>query len=323
MPETTFDLDLRPAEIDDARKVADLETERDPSEAADPARRLHWWRMTDELEKGMRQVAERDGKAIAYTSASHERWEPEQKHFGTIRTLLSPDIWNEGAYGHLVKVAEDWLREEGAVTSVARIREDFARDLRAAQRLGYREMRRMRMSELDLTEHREKLLAAREECRRNMREQGVQMVLLSDDPDPDKLRKLYRMVIESEKDIPTTVPWRELNFEEWKIFWFSNPVIRDDWFWVAREGDAVIGTSVLDIPVERGLPWTAYTGTSRSVRGRGIARALKYESICQALEFGYERVRTTNDSDNPPILRINEEMGYRLIAPLVELHREL
>src|SRR5690349_5354160 len=151
MPETTFDLDLRPAEIDDARKVADLETERDPSEAADPARRLHWWRMTDELEKGMRQVAERDGKAIAYTSASHERWEPEQKHFGTIRTLLSPDIWNEGAYGHLVKVAEDWLREEGAVTSVARIREDFARDLRAAQRLGYREMRRMRMSELDLT----------------------------------------------------------------------------------------------------------------------------------------------------------------------------
>jgi RimJ/RimL family protein N-acetyltransferase len=59
------------------------------------------------------------------------------------------------------------------------------------------------------------------------------------------------------------------------------------------------------------------------VRGRGIARALKYESICQALEFGYERVRTTNDSDNPPILRINEEMGYRLIAPLVELHREL
>ena len=55
---------------------------------------------------------------------------------------------------------------------------------------------------------------------------------------------------------------------------------------IAREGDAVVGTSVLDLPVERGLPWTAYTGTSRSVRGRGIARALKYESISQALEAG-------------------------------------
>jgi hypothetical protein len=59
------------------------------------------------------------------------------------------------------------------------------------------------------------------------------------------------------------------------------------------------------------------------VRGRGIARALKYESICQALEAGYSTVRTSNDSDNPPILRINAEMGYRLIAPVVELHRQL
>jgi hypothetical protein len=34
-------------------------------------------------------------------------------------------------------------------------------------------------------------------------------------------------------------------------------------------------------------------------------------------------VRTNNDADNPPILRINEEMGYRPIAPLIELHRSL
>ena len=71
------------------------------------------------------------------------------------------------------------------------------------------------------------------------------------------------------------------------------------------------------------MPWTAYTGTSRSVRGRGIARALKYESIGQAIELGMDRVRTNNDADNPPILRINAEMGYRLVSPVIELHREL
>jgi GNAT superfamily N-acetyltransferase len=323
MPDTTFDLELRVAHLDDARLVADLETARDPSEPADPARRVHWWRMTDELEKGMRQVAVRNGEAVAYTSAAHELWEPDQKHFGTIRTMLRPEIWSEGSYHYLVEVAEDWLRSEGATVSVARIREDFARELAAVQNFGYREVRRMRTSELDLMENRDRLHAAREECRRQMDEQGVRMLLLSDDPDPDKLHKLYVMVIESEKDIPTTVPWRELSFDEWKTFWFTNPVIREDWFWLAREGDAIVGTSVLDLPVERGMPWTAYTGTSRSVRGRGIARALKYESICQALEAGYVSVRTNNDADNPPILRINAEMGYRLIAPLVELHREL
>ncbi len=323
MPDTTFDLDLRPAELDDARKVADLESTLDTSEPSDPARRLHWWQMTDELEKGMRQIAEREGRAVAYTSASHERWERDEKRFGTIRVMLSHDIWSDGALGHLAGVAEGWLRSEGAVVAVARIREDFRRELAAIQRLGYRENRRMRMSELDLTRNRDRLLATRAECRRRMQEQGVRMLVLSDEADPDKLHKLYEMVIESEKDIPTTVPWRELSFDEWKTFWFTNFVIRDDWFWIARQDGAVVGTSVLDLPVERGLPWTAYTGTSRSVRGRGIGRALKYESICQALEAGYERVRTNNDADNPPILRINEEMGYRLIAPLVELHRDL
>src|SRR6266581_7788855 len=151
MPDTTFDLDLRPAELDDARKVADLESTLDTSEPSDPARRLHWWRMTDELEKGMRQIAEREGKTVAYTSASHELWESDEKRFGTIRIMLSPDAWNDGAYGRLVDVAEGWLRMAGAVVAVARIREDRTRELAAIQRLGYHEERRMRMSELDLS----------------------------------------------------------------------------------------------------------------------------------------------------------------------------
>jgi hypothetical protein len=34
-------------------------------------------------------------------------------------------------------------------------------------------------------------------------------------------------------------------------------------------------------------------------------------------------VRTANDGANAPILHINEEMGYRLVTPLIELHRNL
>jgi predicted GNAT superfamily acetyltransferase len=59
------------------------------------------------------------------------------------------------------------------------------------------------------------------------------------------------------------------------------------------------------------------------VRGRGIARALKYQSLQQAIEAGYARVRTSNDADNPAILRINAEIGYRLVAPVIELHHDL
>jgi hypothetical protein len=81
--------------------------------------------------------------------------------------------------------------------------------------------------------------------------------------------------------------------------------------------------SVLEFPVTRNVPWTAFTGTARKVRGRGVARALKYETLVQAIALGFKAVRTQNDGANAPILHLNEEMGYRLIAPVLELHRKL
>jgi GNAT superfamily N-acetyltransferase len=323
MPGATYQLQLRPTTLDDAGLVSDLEAERDPKAPADPVLLRHWWRMADELEHAMRLIAVSDGRAIAFAAASHHRWDPEEKRYGTIRIGLRHDAWSEPRFRQLVSAVEAWLRAEAAATSVARVREDFRRDLESLERLGYRENRRMRISELDLHAQRAEIMATRERCRDEMARQGVVLSVLSEDGDPDKYRKLYAMVTESEKDIPTTVPWRELEFDEWKRFWFTNPAIREERFWVAREGDRIVGTSVLDTPVVRGIPWTAYTGTSRAVRGRGIARALKYESMAQAIELGYTRVRTNNDADNPAILRINEAMGYHPVAPLIELHRAL
>ena len=323
MPDTTLLPELRPATLEDAAIVADLESLRDPTEPRDPVLLRHWWRMADEHESSMRRVAVRDGAAFAYVGASHEHWQPEQGKFGVVRPMLRSDVWSEPLYDGLVQIGEQWLREEGASTSVVRVRADQMEDLGALENLGYREDRRMRTSELDLVVHRERILALRDKCREQMLAQGVRMLALGEDQDPDKYEKLYKMVIESEKDIPTTVPWRELTFDEWNRFWFDNPAISEHRFWIAREGDAIIGTSVLDHPVVRGVAWTAYTGTARSVRGRGVARALKYESIGQAIEEGVTRVRTNNDADNPAILRINQEMGYRLVMPIIELHRPL
>jgi RimJ/RimL family protein N-acetyltransferase len=190
-------------------------------------------------------------------------------------------------------------------------------------RLGFREDRRMRTSEIDLVTRREHVLRSARESLRQMKEQGVEVHPISQDPDPNKFQKLYAAMVESKRDVPTTVPEADITFEEWRRYWFGNPAIRPDRFWIAREGHDIVGCSVLDCPVVRGVPYTAYTGTRRSVRGRGIARALKYQSLAQAIEIGYTRVRTSNDAANPPILHINAEMGYRLVAPIIELHREL
>lgn len=318
-----LEFDLRPAELDDVPIVADLEATRDPVDPRDPEMMRFWWTAGSLGQVHNRRVAVRDGSAIVFVGANHERWTAGAERFGSIRVVIRSDMWSDPEYRRLVSAAEDWLRSEGAAVAVMRVREDFTREREALDRIGYREVRTQRFSELDLVAHRADLLEVAARQRRLVESQGVRLLTLSDDEDPDRLAKLHGLMEEAEQDIPSTVPIPKFPFEEWMHATFDNPGARKDRFWIAREDEHMVGLSFLEFPPVRGLPWTAFTGTSRAVRGRGIARALKYESIAQAIGLGYERVRTNNDGANAPILHINQAMGYRLVAPLIELHREL
>jgi GNAT superfamily N-acetyltransferase len=316
-------LDLRPAVLGDAEIVADLDSTFDPEDPRDPDMVRFWWLRSEQEQVTMRRVAERDGGAVAFVGAGHDRWEDNPKRYGWLQPRLLPDLWSEKEFARLVGVGESWLRSEGGAIAVTRVREDFQKELGALGRLGYAEVRRQNMSELDLVAGRERILETARHLRQLMRDQGVTLLTLDQDTDAQGLRKLYEMSITAEKDIPTTMPWRTETFEEWQRTWLDHPGVRKDRFWIAREGDAIVGMSVLQFPVKRGLPWTSFTGTSPRARGRGIARALKYESVAQAAGLGFKRVRTMNDGANAPILHINREMGYRLVVPMIELHREL
>ncbi len=264
MPAINFEPELRPATPEDAPLVAELESLRDPTEPRDPVLLAHWWKMNDELERSMRRVAVRDGAAVAYVGASHEFWEESQKRFGTVRPVLRYDLWDDSAFVGLVRLGEEWLGTEGAATAVVRIREDYGRELGALDDIGYREDRRMRTSELDLVANRERILASREESRARMKEQGVVLHPISEDPDPEKFHHLHEMMKESEKDIPTTVPWRELSFEEWMRFWFDNPAI----------GSGSRGTATrLSAPRSSTVPWCAESHGPRTPAPRAACEA--------------------------------------------------
>jgi GNAT superfamily N-acetyltransferase len=316
-------LELRPATIADAEKVADLETARTPDEPRDPELLRFRWAAAPAGEVFTRMLAERDGSAIAYLYAAHMPWKEVPTRFGSMRFALHPKSWTDTQYEQLVEAGEAWVRAEGGKMGVVRLRADISNDVRVLERRGYREVRRGRQWELDLTAHRERLLASAEEGRERMRKEGVCVVTLDRDTDPDRLTKLYEMSIIGERDIPTTVPMHTMSYEEWHHLWFDNPGTSADRFWIAREGDAIVGLSAIEYPPTRGVPYTAFTTTARRVRGRGIARALKYETIAQAIALGVERIRTQNDGENAPILHLNAQMGYVPIDPVLELHREL
>jgi len=316
-------LDLRPALLDDVEIIADLEATRDPADPRDPEMMRYWWTSGSLSQVHSRLVAVRDGEAVAFVGVGHDRWAEGAQRFGSIRVVIRADVWSPAEYGRLVGKGEDWLRSEGAATAVARIRNDFKREVEELGRFGYREVRRMRFSELDLIANREMLLAVAGQQRLKMEAQKVAMMTLSEDGDPDRLVKLHEMMVAAEQDIPSTVPIPRQPFDEWMHATFDDPGVREDRFWIARKGAAIVGLSFLEFPPVRGLPWTAFTATSKAVRGRGIARALKYQTMAQAIELGCERVRTANDDANAPMLHINAEMGYRVVAPSIEVHRVL
>jgi RimJ/RimL family protein N-acetyltransferase len=315
--------ELRPTTIDDAALVADLDTLMQPDEPRDPVMMAFWWQYHTATEKSRRLINTRDGVARLFVFAGHNGLEDDPRRFGNVRVLLHPDDWADATFRAGIDVAEAWLHDEGAGVAVTKIREDRTRELDQFRAAGFVDERRLRASKLDLAEGRDRLLATAEQTGAEMDRQGVTLTTLDRDTDPERWRKLYELDLAATDDVPKTAPWPVPSFEEWHRFWFENPSHKAEHFWIAREGDAIVGLSVIAYPPRRGNPWTSFTCTARSVRGRGIARALKYASVKQAIELGVREIETQNDAENAPILHLNREMGYRPAISMLELHHSL
>jgi predicted GNAT superfamily acetyltransferase len=202
------------------------------------------------------------------------------------------------------------LAADGARRVAVRANEDDDVRIAAILARGFREDRRGRRWLLDLDANRARIAAMTTETRARMSAEGIQLLTLDRDTDPDKYRKVWRMNEEAVQDVPTTLPNVEESFED-TMRWLRAPGMHEARFWVAREGEDIVGVSVLEFPPVRGIVGTAWTATARRVRGRGIARALKCETLTQAIALGVDRVRTGNDGANDPIRHINASMGYQ------------
>jgi predicted GNAT superfamily acetyltransferase len=89
-----------------------------------------------------------------------------------------------------------------------------------------------------------------------------------------------------------------------------------DRVWTAWAEGELVGYSYLKYP-DAGDVWTGYTATRKADRLRGVAHAVKLETIGQAVELGIASIRTTNDVENAAILHINEVLGFEPFPGLV------
>ena len=63
--------------------------------------------------------------------------------------------------------------------------------------------------------------------------------------------------------------------------------------------------------LKTGMLITPSPGVLREFRGRGLAQALKWQTVLLAKKEGMRYIRTNNDSQNAPMLAINRKLGYQ------------
>ena len=200
------DLELRPATLDDARFDADLDTALRPDDPSDPTLVRHWWLIEEADNVVERWVAMQAGRPVGLAFHRHAAWEKMPERFGRVSGDLLPAVRTRARLDALYDFAEDRSRKDGTKRFTTWAWEDDRLRLDVLAARGFREERRERFWECDLVANREKLTQMAEESRARMRAEGIQIVTLATDSDPEKYEKLWRMSDEAERDIPTTVP---------------------------------------------------------------------------------------------------------------------
>ena len=307
-------LELRPATIADARLAADLETRARPQEPVDPpSHKHHLKHPTEEGPHHLHLVVD-GGLPVGIADFRHPEgaaWEPGR--VTSIDLALVPEA-GPSAPGALLR-----LEELARADHPKQIRgwsvdgEDYLNDAFAAA--GFQHVRSGLAQDLDLESGRDRLLAMREQTRARMVEQGIALRHGAQLPRAWFLEQTVEFFNRTMGDMPHTVDEPEMS-EAGLLAQTTSPSFHLDRFWTAWDGDRLVALSFLDFPVERGNVWTGYTACDRAYRGRGIAQAVKDESVGQAIELGIPRIRTDNDAENDAMLAINRKLGY---VPVYEI----
>lgn len=308
--------DIRPAILDDAALAADLMTAAYPAFAADPVVTRYRW---DHPRKGWsagRYIAEIHGRPIAFLDWLHGPPEQDPKRHCEVGVSLDQALLSSVLLVTLWRWVTDEATAAGSRILEAYAGEDEPEVLDALQRVGYERDRLEKVWELDLGQRGADLIAEAREARERLVAEGYRALTVDAWRAPHKLEAIHGLDTRTRKDIPTTFPILPETFQNFTERAAAPDRPQDRW-WIIVKDDEPVAMSYLRFPPQRGSVWTGYTCCHPDHRGRGLARAVKLQSLAQAVELGVPFVYTDNDSENAPMLHINEALGYHARPGLV------
>lgn len=269
-----------------------------------------------------RFIAEDDaGTVVGLGRMNHLPWEVHPQKYG-MNLTVPPDDRRRGVgtalYDH---VMTELRRREATAVRTWVAKETMTESLAFLTHRGFREVQRGWESRLDVAAFDFNRFASAEERAAG---QGITLTTLAAERagDPGAPRRVHEMMQAIGADVPGVGEFTPVSYEHWLTHDVETPKALPDAFFLAKDGDHYVGVSLLQRRLQQpDVLSQELTGLLRDYRGKGIAMALKLQTVRYARAHGYREIRTANDTRNRPMLRINEAMGFVKQPPWIAFEK--
>jgi GNAT superfamily N-acetyltransferase len=265
-----------------------------------------WWTPREGEFRVTTLAFDRNNTAVGYWDVDHEAWMPPGRFW--FKVIVVPEVRGQGFGSQMYEDALCIAREHGATHLESTIRDDDPIAKRFVEKRGFKILSHLFESTLDLAsfdEHRFDELFTR------VHAEGFHFFSLAEaGVTEENKHRLYDINRSASLDDPGSTG----NFPD--FYAFSKNVFDAAWFRadtqiLAAHEDDWVGLSAIGIYKEDNHAYNAFTGVLREYRGRGLAQALKLQTILLAQREGMRYIRTHTDSQNVPMLTINRKLGYK------------
>lgn len=264
-----------------------------------------------------RVVAETaNGQMIGYALCFRAPWTDP----GTVGSTfcVHPDFRNQGVGEMLLSFIVNWAKEQQASEMTSIVMDWIDGSLAFVQKRGFvldahvYELT-LALEQFDVTKYKENL------------GDRIKFTTLADIQSDEAIKKLYELFKETSKDNPGQYG-NVAPFEEWIKEFLPENLYREDWIFIAMDGEEFVGLTQLLKTDDRGVVYTNYTGVKETYRHRGIAKALKVLAIKAAKAEGVHTITTDAEEKNQPMQQMNRSFGfvpgqghYRVVKQLNEI----
>jgi len=136
---------------------------------------------------------------------------------------------------------------------------------------------------------------------------GIELASLAERPELFP-RVYHELAVEALADLAVT-PKVEISFEDWEREWVTWP----EGSFIALTGDEIVGCAGLIRDYDRpDRAEHSLTAVRRDWRGRGLAKALKRQTIAWAAANGLTELYTWTQTGNEAMQAVNERLGYSI-----------